>query len=197
MKKIGLHLLALTGIIFATQAASAGLLLEPYLGYGMGNISATSKVGNVDAGGTTNGIGAGLRLGYKLPVMFWFAADYGMITGGKAKFSSQDYDAKGSDLWLDVGVDLPVLLRIWAGYGIQNTYDIDVNGTSDKYTGGSNMKLGLGFTFLPLVSLNLEYMMYSFADNEYGSVGNKSIDTYYKDHSQNNLLVSVSLPFNL
>ncbi|MFN7730100.1 MAG: outer membrane beta-barrel protein [Bdellovibrio sp.] len=175
---------------FATQA-SAGFLVEPYLGYE----SSESKIGTTTS--KLTGPTVGLRLGYKLPVMAWFAVDYSMITGGDAKpeqGSSSKLDS--SNLYLDVGLDLPVLARIWAGYGVQRKYTTKPDsGNSIELTLESPIKVGVGFTFLPMISVNLEYFMSKAKESKSGSTTTNLSSTDPRDN--NGLIISVSAPFNL
>ncbi|MEN0057500.1 MAG: outer membrane beta-barrel protein [Bdellovibrio sp.] len=178
MKKI---LVALAMVLSYASVSQAGWLIEPYLGYEMGKTSS----GNVD--GKTELVNLGGRFAYTLPVFFWVGLDANIGMSGKYKpDSGSDEDVKRTTLGLVVGFDLPVLLRVWAAYGFSNELKFD-DSVSTKVK-GNNMKLGVGFTGLPFVSLNLEYIKDDFKDVE-TSLGNGDADF---DHDS--LMLSVSLP---
>lgn len=174
---------------FASHA-NAGLLLEPSLGYE----STEMKLGSFSE--KITGPVFGLRAGYKMPMMLWFALDYTMMTGGEGKPDQGSNDkVDSSHLYLDVGFDLPVLARVWAGYGIQNKVTLKDDSATNEVTLESPIKVGVGFTFLPVVSINLEYVMAKAKEGKIGSttVDYSSLDT--RDYS--GLMLSVSAPFNL
>ncbi|MBX2994632.1 MAG: outer membrane beta-barrel protein [Bdellovibrionaceae bacterium] len=176
---------------FASHA-NAGLLLEPYLGYESSEIKIGTSTDKV------TGPALGLRAGYKMPMMLWFALDYSMITGGTAKNDSGGADDKidSSNLYFDVGFDLPVLARVWAGYGLARSYKATPDtGSSSEIKLESPLKVGIGFTFLPIVSVNLEYFMSKAKE---ATVGSATIDYgSYDTRDNNGLILSVSAPFNL
>lgn len=169
-------LLVIMALVFTTSQASAGILLEPYVGYHMAKAE-----GSVE--GDITGLGYGGRLGWTLPLVF-FAFDYSMAgteyesdSGGKADW---DYTAMG----LVVGASLPVI-RVWAGYNFTAEMEQESGATFE----GSGMKAGLGFKLPVLpISFNLEYIL-----NEYDEIDGTSIDSV----DQKGLFLSVSAPFNL
>lgn len=183
--------ITLTTLGFMSQA-NAGLMLEPYLGMEQGQTYAV--IGGVgDVSYKTSGSVLGARVGYSMPLLFWFGADYSLVAGGKAKpdFGGGDRDLKRSDLYAVVGVDLPILLRGWVGYGLMNT--ATASGTTEtKISGGTKMKAGLGFTLLPLVSVNLELFNHKGAKYELNGAG-VSTSTL----EDNGGYLTVSLPLDL
>lgn len=166
-------------IIGFGSAANAGLLLEPYLGYEMG----TTK----DADGKLDGTQLGARVAWTAPIMFWAGLDYTMGVSAKFKPSasgSTDSDAKRSTLYAVVGVDLPILLRGWVGYGLMNELKLDDYNTTLK---GKSTKLGVSFTGLPFICLNLEYLMETFDKDSNGNLDPETKNNAY--------VLSVSLPW--
>ncbi len=151
MKKLALAL----ALGLFTPGASAGILIEPYLGYESGQNTA---VGSGDFSSKTTGVVGGLRLAYSLPLLVWFGADYSMMPGGTAKpdFSGSSYTVSRSDLYAVVGVDLPILLRFWAGYGLVNSMVHKKPSGDETYSAGSNMKIGVGVKLIPLFNIYLE-----------------------------------------
>lgn len=143
MKKLLVVLVAVLGF---GSVSHADILIEPYLGYETGKTT--------DPDGKLNGSHLGLRLAYKTPVMLWVGVDYTAgISGQFEPDGASKEDAKRSTLSGVVGIDLPILLRAWVGVGLTNDMKVD----SGKLE-GKNVKVGVGFTGLPFVSLNLEYI---------------------------------------
>lgn len=171
MKKL-LLVLAM-GLGFASTS-HADILIEPYIGYEMGKGTA----------GTTDfklsGTDLGLRVGYASPVMFWAALDYTMGSGTFDPDGGSSGDGKRSSLGAVVGLDFPILLRAWLGYGFTNDLKLDSDTLKGKYT-----KLGVGFTGLPFVSLNLEVISDTWDDSSGGGDPDAKNTSY---------LISVSLP---
>lgn len=173
MKKIVAVLALVLGF---TGVAKADLLVEPYLGYEFGKVKE-------DAKGDLTGTQMGLRLGYKSPLMLWAALDGTFGVSGEFKPDvGPNSDAKRTTISAVVGLDLPILLRAWVGYGISNEMKMD-SGTSK----GHNYKVGVGFTGLPFVSLNFEYLNEKFDDIPGLPNGEIKNDAY---------VVSVSLPLS-
>lgn len=173
MKKL-LLVLAL-GLGF-TSTSHADLMVEPYLGYEMG----TGSQGSNDF--KVTGTDLGLRLGYDTGVMFWAALDYTMGSLTLDPDSGTSDDGKRTSLAAVVGLDLPVLFRVWAGYGFSNEMKFDAAAWKGKYT-----KFGVGFTALPFVSLNLEVINDTWDDSDSGGDPDSKNTSY---------LLSVSLPLN-
>lgn len=171
MKKL-LTVFALT-IGFAT-AANADLLVEPYLGYEKGSFKDSLD----DNTSFTN---LGLRLAYKAPVMFWVGLDATMSMSGSID-GLGDPDAKRTTYYGVAGIDLPILLRGWIGYAISS--EIKMESPVSDTVKGKGMKVGLGTTFLPFVSLNLEYLKDTF-DEGAGLTEDENHESY---------MLSVSLP---
>jgi hypothetical protein len=173
MKKL-LLVLAL-GLGF-TSTSHAALMVEPYIGYEMGS----GSIGSTDF--KVTGTDLGLRLGYHTGLMFWGALDYTMGTGTLDPDTGPNQDAKRSSLGAVIGVDLPILFRVWAGYGFTDDVKMDSDTMKGKYT-----KLGVGFTALPFVSLNLEVISDKWDDSANGGDPDAKNTSY---------LLSVSLPLN-
>ncbi|UXR66140.1 hypothetical protein EZJ49_07740 [Bdellovibrio bacteriovorus] len=171
MKKL---LVVLAVVLGFGSVSHADVLVEPYLGYEFGKTT--------DPDGKLTGSQLGLRLAYKTPLMLWVGADYTMgVSGEVDPDSTPKEDAKRTTLSGVVGIDFPILLRAWLGVGFTNDLKLD----SGKLT-GKNMKLGVGFTGLPFVSLNLEYIKDTWDEFD----GN-SLTT---DAQNESYVLSVSLP---
>ncbi|RZF23037.1 hypothetical protein DAY19_04500 [Halobacteriovorax vibrionivorans] len=155
-------------IMVAGFQANAGIYVEPYLGYNL-----AGDFNNVD----TNGVNIGGRLGYSLPMLVSLGLDYNMGT----------YDADGTDidvsnLGLYAAVDFPILVRAYASYYLNAKAEIGAS----EYE-GSGVALGVGFTGLPFVSVNVEYRTIN-----YDELNGATVDV---DASE--VLLGVSLPLDL
>lgn len=172
MKKLVAVFAVVLGFASVSQA---GLLLEPYLGYEMG------KTKNAD--GKMDGSQYGLRLAYEAPVFFWAGVDATMGSVTVKPDGGTNSDAKRTTIYGVVGVDFPILVRGWVAYGLSNQLKSDTNTLK-----GSAYKVGVGFTGLPFVSLNFEYLNEKFNDMDGATLSPEfQNDTY---------VVSVSLPWS-
>lgn len=129
--------------VFMSVNAFSGLLIDPYVGVGRATstISASGfSVTDPDPESTTS---VGARLGYSF-LLLSAGIDYEMVTAG---------DDKLTNLSAFVGVDMPILIRAWAEYFVSSKFDVD-GGVDRDFKDGYG--IGLGFTGLPFVSLNLE-----------------------------------------
>ncbi|MFV8249965.1 outer membrane beta-barrel protein [Bdellovibrio bacteriovorus] len=170
MKKLLVMLAVVMGF---GSVSHADILLEPYLGYEMGKTT--------DPDGKMDGTQLGVRLAYRSPVMFWVGLDGTLGLSGTFKpDTGSDDDFKRTSVYGVVGLDFPILVRAWLGYGFMNEVDLDAG---EKLKGKST-KLGVGFTGLPFLSLNVEYLKETF--DEYGS--------FDSDAQNESVVVSVSLP---
>ena len=189
MKHIILSLLAFTFVSFAQTQVQAGILIEPYIGYEMGKITAEATVGGtpVPVGDADyDGYNLGARLGFST-LGFSFGADYMLSTG-----EDEDKDESSMNhLGAFVGFDFPVLFRVYAVYmfSVKNTQKDTANNTETDLE-GSGYKLGVGFTGLPFVSINLEAIVREF-DEESGTVLGQPYTLSLKTAST---MLSVSIP---
>ena len=177
-------------MLFAAPA-HAGLLLEPYLGYETSSVSATFTVSGVGVPVDSKNKGTtaiGGRIGYKLLIPVWFAADVSTSSGTYKADTPLGTDStfKRMSTYATVGFDFPILFRAWLGIGVGNKTTITSAGTDTDMKGGSSQKLGLGLTFLPMVSVNVE----AFTNKP-------DLPTGYTKAEESGVQLGVSLPFNL
>ena len=194
----------LFSMLFAAGTAQAGVMIEPYIGYETGTQSAKFKSSylpsaNTDLGGIVSATALGARLGYNV-LGFWAALDY-MATSGTLKYDTstlKDSDLTRSTLGVTAGFNFPILLRAWGGYIWQDDSKFKGTGTETTLSGGG-YKLGLGFSGLPFVSLNLEYIVRNFNSHK-GSAQDAgagyNFDQSYNEYRHNTYLLSVSLPLD-
>lgn len=131
------------------SGAHADLLLEPYVGY---------QTGKYKAGGTStdfSGLDYGARVGWQ---QLGFMVGLDFMTGKMTdKDKPKSNDVTPESLGLFVGYNFPVLLRVYGVYGFNNSLKFEQSGSSGKFEGSPQVKLGLGYNFLPLLSIALEY----------------------------------------
>jgi hypothetical protein len=76
--------------------------------------------------------------------------------------------------------------RFWAGYIFSSQLKLETDGLEGTEK-GSGFKLGAGWTALPLLSINLEYLMLKYDEMDYDDFQNTNRKT-------NAVLLSVSMP---
>ena len=162
-------------IFISFSTANASLLIDPYVGVGL--LKTTFDVNSLDNtdDGKLNALGA--RLGYQ----------FFLVSAGVDYSKGSDEDSEFTNTSFFVGVDLPILLRVWAEYFISSDLDIDEdNLDSPIFLDGTS--LGVGFTGLPFISLNLELQNLNYESKIAGNKFDLNTAAY---------LFSVSLPLNL
>ena len=156
MKVAQLFILILAFLII--KPASAGLLIEPVVGYNVAKFGVDNPSYDEEK---AIGPSFGGRLGYQ-KLGFQLGLDY--------LHSSLDVDDNAfkenvtSNEWAGfVGFEFPVLLRVYAGYIFAATGESKLTGNQKlELSEGSGMKLGVGFTGLPFVDINFEYRKGTF-----------------------------------
>jgi hypothetical protein len=173
--------LALCGLALFHSEARAGVLLEPYLGYHTGKDKAAGQ-----ADGDLSGVSFGGRVGYqKLGIM----GGLDFMTGSwTEKISGLSADVTPTQLGAFAGYNFPAFLRVYAAYLFQNKAKVTFNGSSSTVE-GNGFKLGVGFTALPIVSINLEYA--TTTTNKRDGV------TYSPEDKVDMYGLTVSFPFDL
>lgn len=203
MEKLS-KLFCIMSLIIFSSVASAGLLIEPQIGYNvhgkMDTITGTSAGVGYTADSTNNGPQYGARLGYTLlGVMGGFSYNHATYTNkltvvcaSLCGTTTYDNKAKRDDLGIFVGYKAPLLLRGWLGYSFSsketatNTTTFQTSGDWNK---GHATEIGLGFTGLPIVNLNAIYRMITFTKNNAG--------TLTSDVKAKEIVLAVSAPFDL
>ncbi len=150
-------ILTVAALAFTTNAY-ADLLLEPYLGFHTGNWKQSTTEKDL------SGPSFGARVGYQT-MGFMVGADY--MTGLWKDKSNPANDVTPADLGLFVGYNFPIMLRAYLTYtpsALTHSLKFKNSSGSSTYEEGSTMKLGVGFTALPLVSINLEYIMGKYSE---------------------------------
>lgn len=190
-------------LAFAPQKAAAGILIEPSLGYAIGdlNVGIAPGIGGGTLKYDLKGVSLGARLGYAFPLVF-LALDTNFIDGSsKAKSddapnaTAKDSDVKMTTVAAVVGLDLP-LIRVFVGPFTQKTKS-QGSGSESSYK-GEGIKAGVSFTGLPFVALNLEYF-----STKYSSVTDDGVEyevgpgnAVYDSMKSSMILATVSLPLD-
>lgn len=164
--------------VFFISSANAGLLIEPYAG--VGQTKTTLDFAGADDG-DNSGTLMGARLGYSF-LLLSAGIDYAINTTKDAS----DENATITNMSAFVGVDLPILFRFWGEYFINSDIDSDSTGVDFAFKDGYS--IGVGFTGLPFVSLNVEVEALNY-DAEISGVD--------YDFSAASTMFSVSLPIDL
>ena len=168
----------LSSVFFSVQSFS-GLLVDPYIGFGSSGVAL--EVDGAPAFGsdeTENVTSFGSRLGYSF-LLFSAGIDYEM-----AKVATEN-EATITNTSIFVGVDLPILLRAWAEYYVSS--DFSASGSDLDFDFKDGYSIGIGFTGLPFVSINLEVQNVNYDFETSGAKGTlKTAGT----------LLSVSLPLD-
>lgn len=171
MSALSKNIILLVILFMASTQVRAGILLEPYMGFG--SVKTIEDYGSDDTD-TTTGVSLGGRAGYEF-LLFAGGIDIQNQTAG-------DYSANNTSVFAQFS--LPILLKAWAEYFVSSDFD---NGTSREFDFDSGYGVGVGFTGLPFVSLNLEVQNLTYKTEFNGS------DERYESIAY---LVSVSLPLN-
>ena len=190
-----IKLLVASFVFVAGFSAHAGFLIEPYLGYDFGTYNTTATVGGGKSSSDTKGTVFGARLGYEFMIP-WVAFDYSTGSGKASVSGASDVDYTKTGMGLVVGASLPII-RIWAGYGFSNKYTIKgTNGDPNTDFKGTYTKAGLGFSLIPFIDLNAEYIMNKFEKFNPGT-SEVNIKDVYSNHDYNTVMISLSAPFSL
>lgn len=183
LTQIGLLLALILGFTVESQAA---LLIEPVLGYSVGKINTEqSLLGESEKDDNSlSGTSYGGRLGFQ-NLGFQLGVDYlaSQMTSDGDDFSTSEFGGF-------VGFEFPILLRVYAGYVFSGTATAEGDDDDIKLKSGTGPKLGVGFTILPFLDLNIEYRSIKYEEKDLGALG--KLDTDYQA-----VMFGVSLPFTI
>ncbi|MCB0390247.1 MAG: hypothetical protein KDD58_03095 [Bdellovibrionales bacterium] len=186
MRKI-LSLIA-TGLLLVSfsHSAHAGFLIEPFLDFA---VSGDADDGTPPTGDLSSTM-YGLRIGMST-LGFIYGVEYAMGTY-EEKYSvsgiNVTVDGNSTDMGVFVGYEFPIMLRVWLSYYLQTKLSLD--DAIDTEATGSGTKIGVGYTGLPYISINLEMLTRSY--DEYDtSLGSGTIDP---EHKHTAYLLGISLP---
>lgn len=180
-------------ILLPTAGAQAGVVLDPFVGY-------HASGAYTDEAATNNsyklsGINYGARLGYSVAVAA-LGAEYFAQNAGLAPASSSGSSRtfSGHSLGAFAALTLPVLpVRFIATYFFRSVGGVATTGV-DRHVQGDGFKAGVHFTFLPLISVGVEYLSQTFGDSKNVYAGETSFSALDRKHTQQSYMVVVSLP---
>lgn len=199
-------LLALLLTLTWTSTSSAALLLEPFVGYSM--MDTDQATTPTPIAGEASGLGFGARLGLQfMGLMGGFQYDSAMATELEAvqgATTSKD-DIKRTHMGIFVGYNLPVMVRLWGTYFFKSELEGDQATTADagvdyidstETLNGAGYGLGVGFTGLPFLSVNLEYRTFEY-DEEDDSDATPVTSAINPVVETSEIMLSVSFPFTI
>ncbi len=192
MLRLHLVVFCLLSVVWSFEPALGDVVLEPYAGYDMGKMKFLSVAGLSGSEWESSGFAFGARVSYTIPMLF-FSLDYNSEMGSARRTSpsSLNSDTSGSTLFLLMGMNLP-LLRGWLGYGLmQETTFKSVPNVGDMTATGSGLKVGLSYSGLSFMAVNLEYIRKSFLAVK------TSASEVNADGTGDIVRLSVSVPINL
>lgn len=179
-------------ILALSTASNAGILIEPYIGYSI-NSGENGQSPKMEYEMNAPFIGG--RLGYQ-SMGFMFGVDFnkGLESSLTLKVNGTegDTDAEQQTIGAFVGYNLPALLRIWGGYYFSSKLEFTESNSEYK---GSGFGVGVGYTGLPFVSLNLEYRTHTFDEAEFSDGSTASLSGA-SEVDFNQIMLSVSAPFD-
>lgn len=185
-------LIMICALVLGSQAAKAGFVAEPYLGYQMGTVDKTTvpAFGSSTSTSKDKGTVIGARLGYSflIPVVSF---DYSMYNGKDDQSPSSKMT--GTNMALTVGAQMIPLVRPYAGY-IFSAKNKSDDGTSAATVTGTGMKVGLGIKILPLLNINVEYAKYDYKDID-GISGYTKVSEVYSDLKYTTTTIGLSYVF--
>jgi hypothetical protein len=189
MKLIQLFILIIA--FFMLGPARAGVLIEPLVGYNLGKFEINVPNSEEEK---FNGASYGGRLGYQ-QLGFQLGLDY---LHSSVSVDDNDYkeNLSVSEFAAFVGFEFPALIRVYAGYIFSAMGEAQADfGTGSgketlKFSDGTGLKAGIGFTALPFLDINFEYRKGTFGSYKQGSTAKQDLDTDY-----NAFMVGISLPF--
>ncbi len=190
MKKISRQVLFLAFILGYSLQSQAALLIEPVVGFsfGKGGIEIedpTDPTAKISTSKSSNGTSYGGRLGYQN-----FGLQLGLdYLASNMKLSGNAF--KTSEFGGFVGYEFPILFRVYAGYVFSGTGTLSGDTEDYNLKGGTGPKVGLGFTLLPLLDLNIEYRSITYKELDVSNSQAKLNLDY------NAIMVGFSLPFTL
>jgi hypothetical protein len=156
----------------------AGLLIEPLAGLNFSGVYKTEGESELDIRGASYGGRVGFQnLGFQLGLDYL-----------NSNFDVEDDgdNLKTTEYGAFIGFKFPIFFRVYAAYIFSGTGELD----TVEYKKGSGSKVGVGFTGLPFINLNLEFRSVTFAENSTNGAADVESDTDY-----NTYYFGISIPF--
>lgn len=188
--------LLLAGALLFSLTANAGFLIEPYVGY---SVSSGEDGMSPPTKWEQTAPFFGARLGYQnLGFMGGLDFTHGMeaeieeTSGATTTKTDVDQNTFGAFF----GYNFPIMLRVWGAYYFSTVLGVQSGSGLGNDIKGSGYGLGVGYTGLPFVALNLEYRRMTFDEVE-TLIGQTVKLTSEEEQDFNQIMLSVSMPFDL
>ncbi len=190
-KLIQLALLVALTMGFSSHSQAA-LLIEPVVGFNLGTkydlkFDSFPVLNDSFSGGS--GVSYGGRLGYQ-QLGLQLGLDY-LKSSIDMNTSDLKENISTSEWGGFIGYEFPILLRVYAGYIFSGTGTTKDDGTKIEFNEGTGSKVGVGFTGLPFVDINLEYRQMKYPEMTLGSTDTDTDTTY------STIMLGLSLPFTI
>ena len=185
-------------ILGFSQSAKAGFMVEPYLGTLL-NSDVTANDCNNNCKSDVSGNVFGAKAGFK-SLGLSVGLDYQMTSGTSQNEASgsDELDIAISEYGIHVGYDFPILFRVYATYWLNSEINSSNGPNYDvTFKKASGYTLGVGYSFLPMVALNLEIknLHYSEYDYDFGAGGRGS--GFDADNDLSIMALKVSIPLSI
>ncbi len=142
-------------LIFTFSYSHAGIFLEPYVGYYLGETDVGTPSGDVT--NDDSGMAYGARLGFTLGGYLYVAGDASLIKGEYENSSSNTTDDLEIMTYAAVaGVRLG-MFHVWYGHAFKVDVETMDEGVATDYE-GTGWKAGIGTRLFGKINLNLEYI---------------------------------------
>ncbi len=189
-------------LTMVSTSVSAGIHLEPYVGYAKGSEgNHTPSTGDVSAADYT-GLGFGARVGVSfVGLLAGLTYDSQGLTSSDDDTPTLEVDYKGTNMGVFVGYEFPLGLRLWGTYYASAKFEFDsITGFSgsgligDAYV-GSGIGLGVGMSVIPMIlAVNLEYKSFTYDEYDDAQTGITTNLTGNNEAGSSYLVLSVSAP---
>ena len=211
MKSTQFYFLLLTFLpIFASMPVYSGILIEPYLGYGIvsgesqGDNESTSTIDySMNApmfGGKIGGTFAGAMVGVdyrrmsgEMEAEAQTTAAYQLLVPGVTTITSK-YDTTIETIGLFGGYKLP-FIKFWGQYFVSSrmktTPKSPTTGSTAIYS-GKGYSVGSGITIIPMLNINVEFTKVNLDKVE---IGGTTTNLNNQDIDLNIISIFASIPF--
>ena len=176
--------------IFTLTNAHASFLIEPHLGYNISGGTASYLGSKYDYSGAQVGARLGMQSFGLMGGLDYTHAGFDLKQTNLTSQASATTPATQEEIGVFLGYNAPLLLRAWLGYYFSTK--MTFSNTITSYFKGTTTEIGVGFTPLPLISLNVVYRMVSFDKGHTAAAGDYTIAYAPKE-----IVLGVSVPFNL
>ena len=179
---------------FFSSFAQASSLVEPYMGpsiTGGGDLTIGSDKTILEFSTFKKGI----RVGYEHLIAI-FGVDYSFSSFHVTKNELDREEVSRSNFGLFAGVDIPLAFRAWMTWIMRSKLEGRVDQAifaHDAMFRGQGQSIGVGFSPLPFVSFNIEYISVKYGDYQRNGV---DVENYNDELNLHEIFLSISVPLN-